>query len=99
MVLITFALVRPTTSILGSEKDRTNRVRAQLDKPITRSIRGFQLHGENMSALIVLLRKVDSRTNKIFPCNWRGLLNIPDKSGRKTNLCQPSSQVSSLTIH
>ena len=64
VIFIYVALARFSISLLESENDHTYWGGTHLDKPSTPSNWGVQLHGENISALIVLLRKIDGRTNK-----------------------------------
>ena len=71
------ALTRFSTSLLGSEADHKYRGTTQLDKPITPSNWGFQLHGENIAALIFLLRKIDGRTSQYISLQLNRPFELP----------------------
>ena len=77
VLFIYVAFTRFSTSLLGSEADHTYRGRTQLDKPITPSKSFVQLHGENISALIFLLRKIDGRTNKYISLQLNRPFELP----------------------
>ena len=77
VLFIYVALTRFSTSLLGSEPYHKYRGKTLLDKPITPSNSFVQLHGENISALIVLLRKIDGRTNKYISLQLNRPFNLP----------------------